>query len=76
MTRMLFVVSCNNPLMFDMVQHRLDGNADAEVTLDRRFRERRRRDDQTPIERRQNDRRRDDIDSELTTLGWALIRRR
>ena len=75
MARTLFIVSCNHPMIFDMVQHRLDGTPDTEVTLDRRFRERRRRDDTTPEERRQADRRRHDIDSELTDLGWVLIRR-
>jgi hypothetical protein len=73
MTRTLFVVSCNHPMIFDLVQRRLYREPDTEVTLDRRFRERRRLDHVTGRERRRTDRRRHDIDTQLTDLGWAVI---
>ena len=73
MARTLFVVSCNNPMIFDMVQRRLYREPDTEVTLDRRFRERRRLDHVAARERRRADRRRHHIDTQLTDLGWAVI---
>jgi hypothetical protein len=76
MARTLFIVSCNHPMIFDLVQRRLYREADTEVTLDRRFRERRRLDHVTGMERRRRtDRRRHDIDTQLTDLGWAVIQR-
>ncbi|HEY3068414.1 MAG TPA: hypothetical protein VGL09_21695 [Methylomirabilota bacterium] len=75
MASTLFVVSCNHPMIYDMVQRRLYGEPDTEVTLDRRFRQRRRDDHATGKERRRTNRRRHDIDTQLTDLGWAVIQR-
>ena len=43
------------------------------VILDRRFRERRRRDEPAGTERRRTDRREQDVDVTLEQLGWALV---
>ena len=75
MTRYLFVLSYSDPSRFDAVHERLAGKDGVEVVLDRRFRERRRRDDAAITERRRNDRRRHDIQGALDDLGWALVRR-
>lgn len=75
MTRYLFVLSYSDPRLFDMVQGRLAGTPGVEVVLDRRYRERRRRDEPVGTEQRLVDRRRHDIASTLDNLGWALVRR-
>lgn len=75
MARYLFVLSYNDPARFDMVQERLAGKDDVEVVLDRRFRERRRRDSPAATEQRRVTRRRHDIEATLDNLGWALVRR-
>lgn len=76
MMRYLFVLSYSDPSRFDTVQERLAGKEGVEVIFDRRFRERRRRDDPTTTERRCGDRRRrHDVAETLDTLGWALVRR-
>lgn len=69
----LFIVACNNIAGYDLVQCRLAGKDGVEVTLDRRFRDRRRRDVATPTDRRQGERRRPDGDASLRELGWMLI---
>lgn len=75
MVRYLFVLSYNDPGRFDMVQGRLAGKDGVEVVLDRRYRERRRRDTPTGAERRRIDRRRHSVGETLDLLGWALVRR-
>ncbi len=75
MPRYLFVMSYSDPSRFDFVQRRLDGKNHVEVIFDRRFRERRRRDDPALTDRRQADRRRHDISGPLDNLGWALVSR-
>jgi len=73
MTRYLFVISSNNLSRYEMVQQRVAGMHDVEVILDRRYRERRRRDVAPGIERRRTDRREHDVDVPLDQLGWALV---
>lgn len=76
MTRYLFVLSYSDPSRFDMVHGRLAGTPGVEVIFDRRYRERRRRDEPVMTEqRRLADRRRHDIATTLDNLGWALVRR-
>jgi len=75
MNRYLFIVSYRDPSRFDLVQERLAGKDGVEVVLDRRFRERRRRDDAIAPERRRTDRRQHDIEGTLENLGWAFVRR-
>ncbi|MGH7391745.1 MAG: hypothetical protein ACREM3_20160 [Candidatus Rokuibacteriota bacterium] len=76
MTRYLFVLSYSDPARFEMVQGRLAGKDDVEVVLDRRYRDRRRRDAPAATEQRRSDRRQHDIGTTLDHLGWALVRRR
>ncbi len=73
--RYLFVFSYDDTSRFDAAQERLAGKDGVEVVLDRRFRERRRRDDTAITERRREDRRRHDIQGTLDDLGWAVVRR-
>ena len=75
MARYLFVLSYSDPARFDVVQERLAGKDDVEVVLDRRFRERRRRDSPAATEQRRVTRRQHDIEATLDNLGWALVRR-
>ena len=73
MARYLFIISWSNPSRYEMVQQRVAGMNDVEVILDRRFRERRRRDQSPGIERRRTDRREHDVDVPLDQLGWAMV---
>ena len=75
MTRYLFVFSWSNPALIESAQARLTGLEHVEVVHDRRFRERRRRDDHASNERRERDRRQLHADESLETLGWILVRR-
>jgi len=73
MARYLFIISWSNPSRYEMVQQRVAGMNDVEVILDRRFRERRRRDHTPGVERRRTDRREHDVDVPLDQLGWAMV---
>ena len=73
MARYLFIIAWENAARYEMVQERVAGMNDVKVILDRRFRERRRRDEAAGIERRRTDRREHDVDIPLEQLGWALV---
>jgi len=73
MARYLFIMSWQNAARFEMVQERVASMDGVMVILDRRFRERRRRDEPVGTERRRTDRREQDVDVTLEQLGWALV---
>jgi len=73
MARYLFIMSWQNAARFEMVQERVASMDGVMVILDRRFRERRRRDEPAGTERRRTDRREQDVDVTLEQLGWALV---
>jgi len=63
-----------NAARYEMIQERVAGMDGVKVILDRRFRERRRRDEPAlGIERRRIERREQDVDATLEKLGWALV---
>jgi len=66
-------MSWQNAARFEMVQERVASMDGVMVILDRRFRERRRRDEPVGTERRRTDRREQDVDVTLEQLGWALV---
>ena len=51
------------------------GSETAEVILDRRVAERRRRQEPVTVDRRRSDQRTRDVTQELKAYGWALVRR-
>jgi len=73
MARYLFIMSWQNAARYEMIQERVAGMDGVKVILDRRFRERRRRDEPASMERRRTERREQDVDGTLDQLGWALV---
>ena len=73
MARYLFIISWENAARYEMVQERVAGMDEVKVILDRRFRERRRREELPGTDRRRIDRREHDVDVPLEQLGWALV---
>jgi hypothetical protein len=73
MARYLFIMSWQNAARYEMIQERVAGMDGVKVILDRRLRERRRRDEPAGIERRRIERREQDVDATLEQLGWALV---
>jgi len=73
MARYLFIMSWQNAARYETIQERVAGMDGVKVILDRRFRERRRRDEPAALERRRTERREQDVDATLEQLGWALV---
>ena len=71
--RMLLIVRGPYAHLEDRLRRLFEGRHDVEVILDRRYRERRRRDEAPGIERRRTDRREHDVEVPLDQLGWALV---
>jgi hypothetical protein len=72
---MLFIVARDQPALYQTLLTEFGAERDIEVLYDRRFRERRRQQVMWPEERRRGDRRnRPDVDSQLQSLGWVLVR--
>jgi hypothetical protein len=73
---MLFIVARDQPALYETLVREFGAERDVEVLYDRRFSERRRQQVAWPDERRRGERRiRPDVDAQLGSLGWALVRR-
>jgi hypothetical protein len=75
----LFIVSRQQPDLYSYLQREFSEEADVRIILDRRYGERRqpreRRNTAADDERRLNERRaQTDINSRLSTLGYAFVR--
>jgi hypothetical protein len=70
--RVLYVVSRQNPALFDQLGRTLQ-RATVEMIFDRRTGDRRRSASTPAVERRMSDRRRHKIDDDLERFGWAEI---
>jgi hypothetical protein len=76
MADLVFIVSRTEPRTYMYIKHVFaDENRDGRVILDRRGRERRRRQSLPPTERRHMERRHRDVTGELQSSGWAVVRR-
>ena len=76
MKRVLFIVDRNARRLLAYVRDTFAGTEDEiEVIEDRRSGDRR-AGQPSNIDRRQRDRRKDDVSSDLKRFGWALVRRR
>ena len=75
MARLLLIVSRSEPSRFTYLKH-VFGSETVDVILDRRLEERRQRLERAAAERRarHDDRRQRDINKDLHTYGWALVR--
>ena len=77
MKRVLFIVDRNARKLFAYVRDTLAGiDGEVEVIEDRRSGEQRVENQPSQMERRQHDRRKDDVSRDLKRFGWALVRRR
>ncbi len=74
MAGLLFIVSQSVPARYTYLKHAF-GSETAEVILDRRVAERRRRQEPVAVNRRRSERRTRDVTQELKMFGWALVRR-
>lgn len=73
MNRLLVIVAREELARYASLK-RIFASESADVLLDRRRGERRRRESPTALERRRGDRRVRSISQDLRTLGWALVR--
>ena len=73
-TRQLLIVSRSERERYAYLQYVFDSEM-GDVILDRRLQERRRRDEPVSAEKRREDRRQQDITTDLQVFGWALARR-
>lgn len=73
MVRALYIVSRQNPQLYEYLKKRCERDEDAEVIVDRRVGERRRADRGHRAERRSGDRRQSPIERSLADFGWALV---
>jgi len=75
--RLLFVVASGRGDLVDLLQRQFADVADAvEIVPDRRTGERRTHAVRVGVDRRVGERRTRDVDEDLRSMGWALIRRR
>lgn len=73
---MLFIVAREQPTLYETLLREFGAERNVAVLYDRRFGERRRQQVTRPDERRRGERRsRPDVDAQLQSLGWALVRR-
>ena len=73
MAQLVFIVSRHRPKLHEYLQQEFAGNADVAVIVDRRLGERRLREIEHGSERRQIDRRQDEVDERLRSMGWAIV---
>lgn len=74
MGRTLFVVSRHHPDLYAYLRERFASDANVEVILDRRLRQRRQRSEAAAVERRRTDRRtRPEVEMELQTRSHAIV---
>jgi len=72
--RQMLVVAQDHPHVYEYLKRMFAGNDTVEVILDRRNGDRRRPGaTHHPDRRRMSDRRRQEIDSQLRALGWAIV---
>ena len=72
--RQLLVVARDRPHIYEYLKRMFAGNETLEVIMDRRTTDRRRHGmSNLPERRRSGDRRRQEIDSHLRALGWAIV---
>ncbi len=70
----MLVVAQDHPHVYEYLKRMFAGNDTVEVILDRRNGDRRRPGaTHHPDRRRMSDRRRQEIDSQLRALGWAIV---
>ena len=74
MAHLLIIVSRTRAAQHRYLQH-IFGGTTGDVIFDRRSEERRQRSALPAVERRRKDRRQRDIGKDLSTFGWALVRR-
>ena len=75
-TRLLFVVAAGRGDLADLLRRQFADVADSvEIVPDRRVGDRRHQDMPVPSDRRLGRRRRYDVEADLQSIGWALIRR-
>ena len=74
--RLLFVIAAGRADLADLLRRQFADVADSvEIIADRRLGDRRHQDMPVPSDRRVGRRRRHDVEADLETMGWALIRR-
>ena len=73
MAQLVFIVSRHRPKLHEYLQQEFAGNAEVAVIVDRRLGERRLREIEHGSERRQIDRRQDEVDERLRSMGWAIV---
>lgn len=74
MARLLFIVSRAHGERYEHLKRTFADEEKIEVVLDRRRGERRWHDVDHEAERRAGDRRRRDLEEDLRTMGWVLVR--
>lgn len=73
---MLFIVSRDNPALYEVLRREFEGEPEVEVILDRRYGDRRRAATPVAIERRRGERRgHPEVEERLRSLGWAIVHR-
>jgi hypothetical protein len=73
--RMIFVVARDQPVLFETLRREFSSDREIEVIMDRRHGERRQVVIPYAVERRRAERRlHNDAESQLKSLGWALVR--
>lgn len=73
MSRLLFIVSREEPRLYHYVRAAFASTEAVEVILDRRYGERRRSARPVDVDRRQGERRATDVGQSLRHLGWATV---
>jgi hypothetical protein len=75
--RLLFIVAAGRDDLADLLRRQFADVPDSvEIVADRRTGDRRRRDLPVSSDRRVGSRRRHDVHADLSSIGWALVRRR
>ena len=72
--RHLWIVSRDEPKLYECLKDHFAGRPDVDVAFDRRHGQRRRRAALAPLERRKADRRQRSVDEDLASLGVAIAR--
>jgi hypothetical protein len=73
MSRLLLVVAREEPTRYAYFKHTYSSDT-VDVIIDRRAADRRCGERPVSLDRRQTDRRRRDLSTDLQTFGWALVR--
>ncbi len=73
---LLFIVTRDDPALYERLRHEFTDERGVEIVVDRRLRERRRLEHPQPEDRRKGDRRaRAEVDAHLRAVGWAIVRK-